>query len=161
MKEAIAAFDGTVIVVSHDRQFLDGLVSKVYAFGQGRVREHIGGIYDWLIQHTLATIPATEPAPAIKSTEPAPKPEANKGLSWAEQKAVARKRRQLEKAVAEAEAAMTELEAAIKILEQQMATPQGASDTSLYERHSRLKQQLEKAEEEWLTASEELTTNIN
>ena len=155
LKEAIAAFDGTVIVVSHDRQFLDGLVSKVYAFGGGKVREHLGGIYDWINTREQNQSPTQKLTPSQTHTN-TPQTERGGSASYAAQKAAARKRRQMEKAVAEAEKAVTELEAAIKILEQQMNTPEGAADTSLYERHSRLSQQLAKAEQEWMEATEEL-----
>ena len=56
LKEAIKAFDGTAIIVSHDREFLDGLVDKVYEFGGGKVREHLGGIYDYLRAHNAESI---------------------------------------------------------------------------------------------------------
>ncbi len=172
LKEAIAAFDGTVIVVSHDRQFLDGLVQKVYAFGGGKVREHIGGIYDWINSRPTPHPPfeggsghhsrpdKTAYSSTNSQTESTPsltrKAGGGSSLSWAEQKAAARKRRQLEKAVNEAEAEVTQLEAAKKILEEQMATPEGAANTSLYERHARISEQLAHAEEEWLAAQEAL-----
>ena len=78
------------------------------------------------------------------------------GVAWAEQKAQARQRKKLEKAVSEAEQTVAELEQAIAILEAQMATPAGGSDMSLYEKHGRLKQQLSKAEDEWTAAMEAL-----
>ena len=168
LKEAIAAFDGTVIVVSHDRQFLDGLVEKVYSFAGGRVREHLGGIYDWLMKKPAdppPVLPAREGANTsangqrIQSGEVIASSLTGKvggGPSYAEQKAQARQRRKLEKAVAEAEAEVAQLEAALHLVEDKLATPEGAADLSLYERHSRLKAQLEEAEARWLEASEEL-----
>ena len=162
LKEAIAAFDGTVIVVSHDREFLDGLVSKVYAFGGGRVREHIGGIYDWIASNreaTMNTMGATataatagdKPAAAAEATEPSAA-----RRSYEEQKAAARQRKKLEREVADLEAAMSQTESAIAILEAQLATPAGAADASLYERYARMKEQLEQTEARWLDASEAL-----
>ena len=163
LKEAIRQFDGTVIIVSHDRDFLDGLVSRVYAFADGQVREHLGGIYDYL--------KASLPIPLSKGRRDANpmeyseekskfsslRGERREGLgSWAEQKAQARQRKKLEKAVSDAEQAVSELEQAIAILEAKMATPEGGSDMSLYEKHGRLKQQLSKAEEEWTEAMEAL-----
>ena len=148
LKEAIAAFDGTVIVVSHDRQFLDGLVERVYSFGGGKVREHIGGIYDWLNQEAASIQPAFEPSKTDKTESAA--------SSWEEQKAAARQRKKLEKAVCEAEEKVAQLEAALHLLEDKMATPEGATDTILYEKYTRFKQQLAAAEEEWMTASETL-----
>jgi ATP-binding cassette subfamily F protein 3 len=168
LKEAIAAFDGTVIVVSHDRQFLDGLVEKVYSFAGGRVREHLGGIYDWLMKKPAdppPVLPAREGANTSANGQRIQSGEviassltgkAGGGPSYAEQKAQARQRRKLEKAVAEAEAEVAQLEAALHLVEDKLATPEGAADLSLYERHSRLKAQLEEAEARWLEASEEL-----
>ena len=170
LKEAIAAFDGTVILVSHDRQFLDGLVSRVYSFAGGRVREHLGGIYDWLNQKTAYSppaLPVREGANTLakskndKSGEviaPSLTGRAGGGSSYAAQKALARERRKLEKAVAEAEAEVAQLEAALHLVEDKLSTPEGAADTSLYERHTRLRAQLEEAETRWLEASEALNT---
>ena len=160
LKEAIAAFDGTVIVVSHDRQFLDGLVQRVYSFGGGQVREHIGGIYDWLQRPTLSLQggETTELQGKIERSEALPLTgERGGGLSYAAQKAAARQRKKLEKAVSEAEVQVAQLEAALHLVEDQLATPEGAADTSLYEKYTRIKQQLEAAEEEWMTASEALS----
>ncbi len=164
LKEAIAKFDGTVIIVSHDRQFLDGLVERVYAFGGGCVREHIGGIYDWIQSHqTLATtaresaVTSATKVAAPYSAEDEAKPAAR--LSYEEQKAMARQRKKLERAVDEAEEKVTQLEAALHLIEDQLATPEGANDSSLYEKYTRFKQQLSVAEEEWMLASEALTDN--
>ena len=159
LKEAIDAFDGTVIVVSHDREFLDGLVQKVYAFGGGRVREHLGGIYDWLNKAPLSppeggTIPSS---PSSKTTEAHSGAVGGAAASWEEQKAAARQRKKLERTIADAEAEIAELEAAIHLLEDKMSTPEGAADTSLYERHARLKAKLETAEANWLEASEAIS----
>ncbi len=163
LKEAIRQFDGTVIIVSHDRDFLDGLVSRVYAFADGQVREHLGGIYDYL-KASLPIPPSKGRRDANpmeyseeKSKFSSLRGERREGLgSWAEQKAQARQRKKLEKAVSDAEQAVSELEQAIAILEAKMATPEGGSDMSLYEKHGRLKQQLSKAEEEWTEAMEAL-----
>ncbi len=173
LKEAIAAFDGTVIVVSHDRQFLDGLVQKVYSFGGGRVREHLGGIYDWLKRPT--PVPSREggassglyeknersealPITGERGEGPLPSLTGRAGgeSSYAAQKAAARQRRKLEKAVEEVEAEIAQLEAALHLVEDQLSTPEGAADTSLYERHTRLRTQLKEAETRWLEASETL-----
>ena len=174
LKEAIAAFDGTVIVVSHDRQFLDGLVQRVYAFGGGRVREHLGGIYDWLKDSHNVDSPDSSPALTVKErantsvkgqagnsgqvTAPSLIGRAGGESSYAAQKAAARQRKKLEKAVTEAEEQVAQLEAALHLVEDQLATPEGSADSTLYDKYARLKQQLEAAEEEWLAASEALTT---
>ena len=171
LKEAIAAFDGTVIVVSHDRQFLDGLVERVYSFGGGRVREHIGGIYDWLKGEKSDSAPyRPTPDPSREGRgEAGAKTSRGQGSlpsrgdlegsassSWEAQKAAARQRKKLEKAVNEAEEKVAQLEAAVHLIEDQLATPEGATDTALYEKYTRFKQQLAAAEEEWMTASEAL-----
>ena len=160
LKAAIRDFDGTVIVVSHDRDFLDGLVSKVYEFGDGRVREHLGGIYDFLRARQLDSLTSLNTSSAKDATaQPAASEEKSSksgALSYEQQKAQQRKQKRLEKAVAEAEEHVTQLEAAIRILEEQMSTPEGSTDTSLYDKHARLKKQLAQAEEEWEKAVEEM-----
>ena len=152
LKAAIRDFDGTVIVVSHDREFLDGLVTKVYEFGGGKVREHLGGIYDYLAASRPAATPLAE-SPICNETarmKSSQKEGGSEGAaSYAEQKALAREQKRKEKALAEAEEKVTQLEAAIKILEDQMSNPEGSQDVSLYEKHGRLKAQLKQAEEEW------------
>ena len=154
LKEAIRDFDGTVIVVSHDREFLDGLVSKVYEFADGRVREHLGGIYDWLEKQKNLT--SLTPGPASPPTPPRGDGNRRGAGLYAEQKAAARLRRKLENAVSEAEEHVTQLEAAVKIVEAQLATPEGAADMSLYEKYDRLKRQLSDAEAEWEKAMAEM-----
>jgi len=147
LKAAIRDFDGTVIVVSHDREFLDGLVTKVYEFGGGRVREHLGGIYDYL--ERLSQLPFGGDI-VHTAHEEFPTKEVGGGAAlYAEQKAQAREQKRREKALQEAEDKVTQLEAAIRILEDQMSTPEGSQDVSLYEKHGKLKAQLKKAEEEW------------
>ena len=166
LKQAIRDFDGTVILVSHDRDFLDGLVTRVYAFADGRVREHLGGIYDYL-QTLLPTSPHNGGGAPPSSPSQLGGRDLGRGSdrdgagnsAWAEQKAQARQRKRLEKAVSDAEQAVGELEQAIAILEAQMLTAEGATDMSLYEKHGRLKQQLNKAEDEWAMAMEELEKN--
>lgn len=169
LKEAILAFDGTVIVVSHDREFLDGLVTKVYEFGGGKVREHLGGIYDFLAKKdidTLDQLQALTPAAtntatkttssnASSSASAASQPSAG-SVSYAEQKEQAKQRRKLEQAVKEAENLVMELEEKIAGLETQLATPEGASDTTLFCKYGELKQQLAEAEETWAEALEAL-----
>ena len=168
LKEAIAAFDGTVIVVSHDREFLDGLVQKVYAFGGGQVREHLGGIYDWIESQKATPTDASGLREATGrqanfgnkdgnvSATPLPDGRGMGVGQYEAQKALARQRRKLERTLAEAEAEVQQLEAALHILEAKLSTPEGAADTSLYERHANLKKQLDEAGERWLNASEAL-----
>jgi ATP-binding cassette subfamily F protein 3 len=153
LKEAIKSFNGTVIVVSHDRDFLDGLVERVYEFGGGKVREYLGGIYDWIRMHEsepVTTSLSQSPTESKAIVESDTGGKTDKALSYEEQKAQAREQRKKQKAIKEAEDAVTQLEQAVKILEARMSTPEGSADPSLYEKHAALKAQLEKAEETWL-----------
>ena len=157
LKEAIRDFDGTVIVVSHDRDFLDGLVERVYEFGGGKVREHLGGIYDWIRSRPTPALPAREGDSGARLSTTLPRREGRGGsaaASYEEQKAQARAQKKREKELADAEAAVLQLESAIAILEEQMATEAGSQDMSLYEKHTKLKQQLTQAEERWMELME-------
>lgn len=158
LKEAIREFDGTVIVVSHDREFLDGLVTKVYEFGGGVVKEHIGGIYDFLQKKQMENLNELQlsQSPTSESRKAAPEPASESKLSYEAQKEQARKARRLEKQVAECEERIGKLEQQIQELENKMATPEGASDMQLYEQHRQLKQQVASEEEEWERLSLEL-----
>lgn len=150
LKDAIRDFDGTVIVVSHDREFLDGLVTKVYEFGGGVVKEHIGGIYDFLQKkkmESLQELQLTQSSAPVAKEEPVPVSE-NK-LSYEAQKELNRKARKLEKQVAACETHIGELEAQVTEIENRMATPEGAADRSLYEQYQTLKKEIAAAEEEW------------
>ncbi|MBQ8866415.1 MAG: ABC-F family ATP-binding cassette domain-containing protein [Bacteroidaceae bacterium] len=162
LKEAIREFDGTVIVVSHDREFLDGLVTKVYEFGGGQVREHLGGIYDFLQKKRIDSLdklssPTNNFSPTgEKKLSGREENTSVSKLSYEQQKEQQKLIRRLEKAVADCEARIEKLEADIAALEEQMATPEGAADMSLYEKHTTLKKQLDTVVEEWETASLEL-----
>lgn len=168
LKEAILAFDGTVIVVSHDREFLDGLVSKVYEFGGGKVKEHIGGIYEFLAKKDIETLdqlqaltPAATNAQQAQtkqntSTANATSQPSLGGASYAEQKEQAKLRRKLEQNVKEAEKLVEQLENQIAELEAKLATPEGASDTTLFTQYGELKQKLAEAEDAWTEAVEAL-----
>ena len=137
LKEAIKAFDGTAIVVSHDREFLDGLVSKVYEFGGGKVTEHLGGIYDYLQAHNAATIAErlsslsqTSGNKPVSSNELQQEPSTGK-LSYAEHKEQQKKIRKAERAVAESEEKISKMEARIKELDTLLCNPDHASDMVL------------------------------
>lgn len=160
LKNAIRDFDGTVVVVSHDREFLDGLVSKVYEFGGGLVKEHLGGIYDFLQRKNIESLnDLQKPSLSTSSTMVSSVEEktgASNRLSYEQQKEQQKKVRRLEKAVEQCEARIGELEAAVKMLEDQLATPEGAADVSIYERHGALKKQLDEAVNAWEEASLEL-----
>lgn len=165
LKQAIRDFNGTVILVSHDREFLDGLVSKVYEFGGGQVREHLGGIYDFLESRKLASLRELEQRATVSKTEKdgniskdsaSPAQSEDSKLSYGEQKEFARRLRKAEKAVADIESEIAGLEKRIAEVEEKLATPDGAADTSLYELHGQLKKQLDDVMWKWSEASEVL-----
>ena len=164
LKEAIKEFDGTAIVVSHDREFLDGLVSKVYEFGGGKVTEHLGGIYDYLQAHNAATIDErlsslsqTSGNKPVSSNEPQQEPSAGK-LSYAEHKEQQKKIRKAERAVAESEEKISKMEARIKELDTLLCNPDHASDMVLITEYTDIKKAIEEEEERWEKLSEELET---
>lgn len=165
LKQAIRDFNGTVILVSHDREFLDGLVSKVYEFGGGQVREHLGGIYDFLESRKLASLRELEQRATVSKTEKdgniskdsaSPAQSEDSKLSYGEQKEFARRLRKAEKAVADIESEIAGLEKRIAEVEEKLATPDGAADTSLYELHGQLKKQLDDVMWKWSEVSEVL-----
>ncbi len=161
LKEAILAFDGTVIVVSHDRDFLNGLVTKVFEFGGGVVREHLGGIYDFLQKKEIESLDALQSSrmdstgsPSASKQEAATPSEGKQ--SYEERKEQAKLRRKAEKRVEQCEAKVAELEKAKADVEAQLATPEGASDQSLFTRYAQLQSDLKEAETEWEEAMENL-----
>jgi len=149
LKEAIQAFDGTVIVVSHDREFLDGLVSKVYEFADGKVREHLGGIYDFLQKKNLdnlADIGRMKGAPAVQATQD----RASAGKEdYEAKKEQERRKRKIQKKIEEAEKEVERITKEIKDLEEWLATPGGAQNPAMFEAYGKLKDDLAKAEERW------------
>ncbi len=183
LKNAILAFDGTAIIVSHDREFLDGLVSKVYAFSNGQVREHIGGIYDWLQKTSPKEQPllshpeqrknqphATTIPPNISQGEE--KPTARNPLSFGEgrggvvlsgaalyaaRKEQQRRISQLSKNVRQTENLITELEERIAELNAQLSLPENAANLELVNQYTAVQQQLDQETEKWLQLSEELS----
>ena len=161
LKDAIRDFDGTVIVVSHDREFLDGLVTKVYEFGGGEVKEHLGGIYDFLQKkkieslNELQTSNRTLASATDRAKTETAQPSESK-LSYEAQKELAKKIRKVEKGVSDCEARIEQIEAEIAALEEKMTTPEGASDMTLYEQHAGKKKELDAVVNEWEAASMEL-----
>ncbi len=163
LKQAIKDFDGTVIVVSHDREFLDGLVEKVYEFGGGLVRECLGGIYEFLEKKRISSLHELElskstgksEAPKTVKTEQAKsdsEPTAAKPrLSYAEQREREKTLRRLQKKVQEAEAEISRLEAEIAAIEAELAA--GSTDSELYRRHADTTKALENAMSIWELAS--------
>ena len=160
LKEALQAFDGTVILVSHDRDFLDGIVSKVYEFGGGKVREHLGGIYDWLQYKRAARITDADKAIDLalhqKVESQKSKVESGNGAAdYAAQKAKAAELRKAQKAVTQAEEDISRLEQEILDIEQILADVSGQSPEN-FEKYNRLKRDLEHRMYEWEILSEQL-----
>lgn len=156
LKEAIQAFDGTVILVSHDRDFLDGLVTKVYEFGDGLVREHLGGIYDFLQKKELQDLKSLEAAPTQSAANADAPRQAQGKLSYEEQKEQARQLRKIEKEVKEKEEAISRIEATLQDLELQMSTPEGATDAALISQYASLQKELEQTMADWEAAASRL-----
>ena len=173
LKEAILAFDGTAIVVSHDREFLDGLVTKVYEFGGGKVREHLGGIYDFLQTRNIQEL--SELGKAEKSTSPANsqsvgrefpvrpartqdlQPEViAKALSYAEHKEQQKRIKRAEKAVKESEQKIEKMEARLKELDELLMVPENAASMVLVTEYTDTKRQLDEEVERWEKLSETL-----
>lgn len=163
LKEAIKAFDGTAIVVSHDREFLDGLVSKVYEFGEGRVKEHLGGIYDF-IRNAAANQPdnATSAnidsllhtaAPAPPKTDETPKPD---NESYAQRKERMKKVNKAEKAVKECEARIASMEKRIVELNELLSDVSNASDMTLVSEYTSVQRALDSENEKWMELSQTL-----
>ena len=159
LKEAIKAFDGTAIIVSHDRDFLDGLVSKVFEFGGGRVKEHLGGVYDW-IRSQNAQQAQEQPTPeAVEQPKPvvdtAPK-QPEHAESYAEHKERQKKINKAKKAVAESEKKIAAMEARIKELDSLLMDPKNASDMKLVTEYTTTKDALDKENDRWMELSEKL-----
>ena len=156
LKQAIADFDGTVIVVSHDRDFLDGLVEKVYEFGGGKVREHLGGIYDFLQHKQMESLRELEKSvPSKTDNDQIQEPAVSSGKqSYAEKKEFEEQIRKAERLVKDAEAKVSQLEAELKVVEDKLAA--GATDNDLFERHGEVSKSLDAAMSEWEDATMEL-----
>ncbi|WP_027444841.1 ABC-F family ATP-binding cassette domain-containing protein [Segatella baroniae] len=165
LKEAIKAFDGTAIIVSHDREFLDGLVDKVYEFGGGKVCEHLGGIYDYLRAHQAENIDAALALSGPKSEAVAAQPasvstataaESAGKQSYVERKEQQKKIRKAEKAVKDCEARIAKLESRKAEIDALLCKPENAADMDLISEYTGLMRRLDKENEDWFTLSEAL-----
>ena len=184
LKEAIKAFDGTAIIVSHDREFLDGLVDKVYEFGGGKVREHLGGIYDYLRAHNAESInqalasqggkgmaSAGSPSGSSASTGSSSSSSSGSGsssssssssdassgkISYAEHKEQQKKIRKAEKAVKECEAKIEKLEARKSEIDALLMKPENATNMELVTEYTNLMKTLDEENDRWMILSEEL-----
>ena len=170
LKEAIKAFDGTAIIVSHDREFLDGLVTKVFEFGGGKVREHIGGIYDFLRSRKISELSELgRVAPVAQRTQTestgaaAPEQPSRQGgsASYAAHKEQQKQLRKAERAVEESEKKIAKMEQQLKELDQLLCDPQKASDMVLVTEYTDIKKALDAEVERWEQLSEELEAMNN
>ena len=173
LKEAVKAFDGTAIIVSHDREFLDGLVTKVYEFGGGRVVEHLGGIYDFLRRKNIESFRELEMSAATEASKNEPddtsvnmhrKQESMKTpamtssgkASFLEQREQQKRIRRLEKSIKEAEDKISTLENRIKELDEVLCTPEGASDMTVVTEYTSIKKLIDQETDRWEQLCEEL-----
>ncbi|MBQ6161988.1 MAG: ABC-F family ATP-binding cassette domain-containing protein [Prevotella sp.] len=164
LKEAIRAFDGTAIIVSHDREFLDGLVSKVYEFGGGRVREHLGGIYDFLRRKKMESLdefntsanaqsPSSPSATASADTTSAP---SLGKQNYAERKEQQKKIRRAEKDVKECEERISKMEKRLKELDSLFMNPENAANMELVTEYTSITRKLDEENNLWMSLSEKL-----
>lgn len=167
LKEAIKAFDGTAIIVSHDREFLDGLVSKVYEFGGGKVREHLGGIYDYLRAHNAETIQeslskasanniAAEAENAINAKQETPAQPSSGAVSYAERKEQQKKIKKAQRAVEDSEKKIAKMEERKAELDELLMVAENASNMELVTEYTDLQRYLDRENEQWLELSEAL-----
>ena len=155
LKEALLAFDGTLIVVSHDRYFLEGLVSKVYEFGSGKVTEHLGGIYDFLKRKKISTLQELErKQPSVTTEYQQSVSQKSAKADFEQQKEQARAERKKQKQIAEIEQQITALEKEQQEIEQKLSLPENQTDTALFERYEHLKRTLEQKMYEWELVNE-------
>jgi ATP-binding cassette subfamily F protein 3 len=159
LKEAIKAFDGTVIVVSHDREFLDGLVTKVYEFGNKKVREHMGGIYEFLRYKKMDSLRELEVSNSLKAaSEAKDKSVSENKLSYEARKELNRKIKKAERAVEEVEKIVSSLEAELAEMDKQLQMPEKASDNEYILLYQKKQRELEQKVYEWELLNEELET---
>ncbi len=174
LKEAILAFDGTAIIVSHDREFLDRLVTKVYEFGGGKVREHLGGIYDFLRSRKIEDLnelgnmrnpsplthhptPITQhPSPNTHHPSPLETEAISSKLAYLDRKELQRKIKRAEKSVKECEDRIMKLESRQAELDQILCTPEGACDMKVVNEYTELKKAIDEETERWGQCAEEL-----
>ena len=156
LKEAIRAFDGTAIIVSHDREFLDGLVDKVYEFGGGHIREHLGGIYAFLEHHKIETLEMLNAPTVQQKAEPKPVKQSASALEYAERKEVQKKITRLEKSVKQSEEKIEKWEARIHELDTILSDSANASDMDIINEYTDIRRLLDDEELRWTSLCMEL-----
>jgi len=154
LKEAIKAFDGTAIIVSHDREFLDGLVSKVYEFGGGHVREHLGGIYDFLRGRNIDSLNQLGTSSPVQPKQVEEQPVSENKQNYAERREQQKRVRKLEKEVKASESKIEQMEQRLKQLDETLCTPEGASDMQLVTEYTSTKRALDDEVARWEQLSE-------
>ncbi len=156
LKDAVRAFDGTAVIVSHDREFLDGLVEKVYEFGGGEVREFMGGIYDFLRNRNVTSLDML--SPAGNAPEPAPakeKSESGNG-QYARRKEIQRRVTRLERRIKESEGKIEKWQKRIDELNSVLCRPENVSNLDLVSEYTRVKRDIDEEEEKWASLCEEM-----
>lgn len=161
LKEAIRAFDGTAVIVSHDREFLDGLVTKVYEFGGGKVREHLGGIYDFLQSRQISELSELGTKTVSQDNQPTQATPAKPSNDYAAHKEQQRRLRKAERAVEESERKISDMEHRLKELDELLMNPENASDMVLVTEYTTTKRALDEEVERWEQLSEELENISN
>ena len=171
LKEAIKAFDGTAIIVSHDREFLDGLAEKVYEFGGGKVREYLGGIYDWIRSHERNDVQTLaqprkggeQPAEPRKADNPkadmkAEEPSQTEVMTYAQRKERQKMVSRIQKKINETEKRIETLETRLGELDTMLCDPKNAADMALVNEYTDIQQRLDKEMADWEKLSEQLET---
>ena len=171
LKEAIKAFDGTAIIVSHDREFLDGLAEKVYEFGGGKVREYLGGIYDWIRSHERNDVQTLaqprkggeQPAEPRKADSPkadmkAEEPSQTEVMTYAQRKERQKMVSRIKKKINETEKRIETLETRLGELDTMLCDPKNAADMALVNEYTDIQQRLDKEMADWEKLSEQLET---
>ena len=171
LKEAIKAFDGTAIIVSHDREFLDGLAEKVYEFGGGKVREYLGGIYDWIRSHESNDVQTLaqprkggeQPAEPRKTDSPkadmkAEEPSQTEVMTYAQRKERQKMISRIKKKINETEKRIETLETRLGELDTMLCDPKNAADMALVNEYTDIQQRLDKEMADWEKLSEQLET---
>jgi ATP-binding cassette subfamily F protein 3 len=157
LKEAIKAFDGTVILVSHDREFLDGLVTKVYEFGNKKIREHLGGIYEFLLHKKMDNLRELEINNTIKlNSDLIEKPQSESKLSYEARKEQNRKIRKAEKEIEALEKEISDYELELEEMNKKLEQPTYASDSEFIMLYQKKQRELEHKMYEWEIMCEEL-----
>jgi ATP-binding cassette, subfamily F, member 3 len=148
LKHALLRYDGTLIVVSHDREFLDGLVDKVYEFGDMKVREHLGGIYEFLRRKKLSNLKEVEKGDKRVSNDRPPKNSYNK-LQYEKKKSFEKSKRSAQRKVEQSEENIARLEDELEALDQLMHEPENIKDQSVFTKYERLKSELFQEMQSW------------